>query len=145
MSEAAERIEGPAIELHQIGVAAEAAGEWEIRFLVINRGAHGLKLISARLPHGQFRTPEIQFDTSASLAAGETLSFAARVRCHEPPGLVTENAFLIFLVEWRGGRWRVFARLRVTVDVDGIPEAVTASITTQKVGFSGLESQSVGS
>ena len=129
----------PAIELRQIGVAATGdAGEWEVRFLVANRGANALQLISARLPHGQFRSAEMQFDGLENLSPGETLTFAARVHCQEPPGVVTENAFVIFLVGWRSVPWRIFVRLRVTGDGSGIPQAVTESITTQKVGFSGV-------
>lgn len=133
----------PGIELRQIGVEATGdGGDWEVRFLLANRGADTMKLISARLPHGQFRGAEMEFDGSANLAPGETQSFAVRVRCQEPPGLVTENAFVIFSVRWRSVPWRIFARLRVTVDARGTPHAVTESITTQKVGFSGVEDQS---
>jgi hypothetical protein len=146
VADLAETIESPpAVELHQIGSAAAESGEWEVRFLLANRGADLLKLISARLPHGQFRGAEIPFDGSASLAPGESLSFAARVRCDEPPGPVTENAFVIFLVQWKSREWRIFARVRVMVDADGIPEAVTQSITTQKVGFSGVAGESARS
>ena len=130
----------PVVELRQIAVeAAGDSGDWETRFLVANLGAETLVLIAARLPHGQFRAAELRFDPPSSLAPGEVMSFAARVHCQEPPGVVTENAFVIFLVQWRGERWRIFVRIRVTVDASGTPHAVTESITTQKVGFSGVE------
>ena len=60
------------------------------------------------------------------------------VQCHEPAGLVTENAFVIFHCQWRGEAWRIFVRIRVTVTADGAPETATELITTQKVGFSGI-------
>lgn len=140
MEAAADSAPAPDIELRQIGVErAGEAGEWEVRFLAANRGADALKLISARLPHGQFRGPELRFGPPMSIAAGETFSFSARVRCDEPAGLVTENAFVILLVQWQGERWRVFVRVRVTVDPTGVPRAITQAVTAQKVGFSGVE------
>ena len=72
------------------------------------------------------------------LAPGKGNKFHVSVRCHEPSGLVTENAFVIFQAIWRGEPWRIFARIRVAVRTDGRPETETESITTQKVGFSGI-------
>lgn len=136
----------PGIELRQIDVeAAGSDGDWNIRFLVANRGADPLELISVRLPHGQFRAAELNMERPPVLASDDTISFSVRIHCKEPPGLVTENAFVIFLVRWKGERWRIFGRVRVTVDTGGVPHAVTESVTTQKVGFSGIAEQSVGS
>lgn len=115
-----------------------ADGLWEVAFLVTNEGADSLGLVSARLPHGQFRGDEVRFDSSAILAPAESFSFHARVRCHEPPGLVTENAFVILLVKWMRARWRIFVRLRIQVETSGIPRAFAESVTTQEVGFSGV-------
>jgi hypothetical protein len=55
-------------------------------------------------------------------------------------GLVTENAFVIFSVNWLGEPWRVFVRLRVMMTSDGRPETATELITAQKVGFSEVDS-----
>lgn len=130
----------PSIELRQ--VAAEQAGptgEWRVGFLLENQGAGPLEILTARLPHGQFRGDEQHFVPPARLAPGEAFAFATRVCCKEPPGLVSENAFVIFLVDWVQARWRIFVRIRVVVDTAGTPLTKTESITTQKVGFSGIE------
>ena len=55
-------------------------------------------------------------------------------------GLVTENAFVIFNVNWSDEPWRIFVRIRVTMNLDGRPETETEAITTQRVGFSGITS-----
>ncbi len=131
----------PSIELQQLSVEPlEAAGHWRIGWRVANStGAH---LIVSRVgvPHGQFKADEIKFAPAMVLHAGEVGQFHSDVRCAEPPGPVTENAFLIFHVTWSAASWRIFARVSVAVDTEGRPRAKTESVTTQKVGFSGVSS-----
>jgi hypothetical protein len=130
----------PAIEFRQ--TAAEQAGqedEWSMEFLLQNHGADVLQVESARLPHGQFRSEAQRFDPPLLLAPGEKILFSPRVRCHEPPGLVTVNAFVILSVFWMQERWRIFVRIRVVIGTDGTPQTATESITTQKIGFSGID------
>jgi hypothetical protein len=130
----------PAIELRQTAAEpGDAHGKWNIIFLVENQGKEALELLTARLPHGQFRSEEQRFDPPLSLAPGENILFSSRVRCHEPPGLVTENAFVLFLAVWRHTSWRIFARIRVTIDDAEKPQTAVESITTQRVGFSGID------
>jgi hypothetical protein len=95
-------------------------------------------MISARLPHGQFKSAEQYFAPLLELAAGASKQFTILVHCDEPAGLVTENAFVIFHCQWHGEAWRIFVRIRVTVTADGEPQTATELITTQKVGFSGI-------
>jgi hypothetical protein len=97
-----------------------------------------LELTSVRLPHGQFKAAEKQFDPAVELAPGSAAQFQSVVYCNEPRGLVTENAFLIFNALWGAAEWRIFVRVRVVVNAHGEPESATESITTQKVGFSGV-------
>lgn len=129
----------PAIDLRQTAAAPVGKGEWNTTFLVENRGAEVLQLTAARLPHGQFRSDEKRFEPPLDLAPGQTVPFHARVHCDEPAGLVTENAFVIYSVLWKGSKWRIFVRIRVVIDADGTPQTNTESITTQKVGFSGID------
>ncbi len=89
------------------------------------------------MPHGQFKSGEVRFDPALLLPPGKSAEFTVSVCCHEPPGLVTENAFMIFYAVWLGEPCRIFARLRVNVSDAGQPAAVTESITAQRVGFSG--------
>lgn len=138
---AAESITEPTVALRQLSAARDAATNcWNIRWEVKNLGADALKFVSARLPHGQFKSDERHFTPTLELAKGASEQFQSLVQCEEPAGLVTENAFVIFHCQWRGEAWRVFVRMRVNVTADGAPETATELITTQKVGFSGITS-----
>jgi hypothetical protein len=129
----------PAVALRQLSSLRIAAqGRWHVGWQVENRGAHPLTILSARLPHGQFKAEEKHFDPELCLAPGERRQFYVDVQCDEPAGEVTENAFVIFSVSWFGEAWRVFVRVRVTVGADGEPATTTESVTTQKIGFSGV-------
>jgi hypothetical protein len=131
----------PQIALWQISSKSiGAAGEWNIGWQIENRGAYLLTIFSARLPHGQFKAEEKRFDPKLELAPGECQPFCANVRCDEPVGEVTENAFVIFHVNWLGAPWRIFARVRVTIGADAVPVATTEAVTTQRIGFSGVDS-----
>ena len=128
----------PKLALRQLALAGDAAAKiWNIRWQIDNLGSDALKIVSVRLPHGQFKSDEQRFDPSLELAGGESKEFRSLVHCQEPAGLVTENAFVIFHCQWRGEAWRIFVRLRVTVTASGEPETATELVTTQKVGFSG--------
>ncbi len=113
-------------------------GMWNVRWQVENLGANILRIISARLPHGQFKSAEQSFTPVLDLAAGGSAEFPSHVDCDESAGLVTENAFVIFHCQWYGEAWRIFVRIRVIVKADGEPQTATELITTQKVGFSGI-------
>jgi hypothetical protein len=89
-----------------------------------------------RLPHGQFKSAEIRFEPAIDLKPNQETAFQTLVRCDEPPGDVTDNAFVILYVVWVNEPWRVFARIRVVVSFDGKLQATTVLITTQKAGFS---------
>ena len=132
---------GPHIALRQVGAIRDGVAEyWNVEWEVENRGAEPIGIAAARLPHGQFKSEEIRFQPANVLPAGRSSRFHVSVDCHEPSGLVTENAFVILDVIWRAQPWRVFSRVRVVVDSDGTPLAITESITTQKIGFSGVSS-----
>jgi len=131
----------PKIALRQLSVARNAAtGCWNIRWKVENLGSDTLKILSARLPHGQFKADEQQFTPALELSGGGSEQFQSLVHCDEPPGLVSENGFVIIHCQWRGEAWRIFVRIRITVNASGEPETATESSTNQKVGFSGISS-----
>jgi len=141
MSAEPDQERGPEIKLTQAAAqSAGAAGLWKIGWLIENRGRDSLEVLSARLPHGQFKSEEMQFEPALILAPGESEEFHVSVRCNEPLGLVTENAFVIFNVNWAHEPWRIFVRIRVTMNVDRRPETETEAITVQRVGFSGIDS-----
>jgi hypothetical protein len=131
---------GPQIALRQVGAVQSGVGYWSVEWEIENRGNDRIQILAARLPHGQFKSDEIRFEPPVELLAGRSHRFRVSVRCHEPSGVVTENAFVILDVIWWGKPWRVFARVRVDVNSYGKPVATPESITTQKVGFSGIDS-----
>jgi hypothetical protein len=129
----------PWITLQQIALARDAAaGRWNIRWQLDNRGGDALTINAVHLPHGQFKSAVRHFTPALEVAAGASERFHTIVQCGEPAGLVTENAFVILHCRWRGEAWRIFARLRVDVDAAGEPHTATELITTQKAGFSGI-------
>lgn len=109
---------------------------WKIGWRIANKGAAPLQLLSVRLPHGQFKSEEQSFAPALLLDAGAEIEFHTVVRCHEPAGLVTENAFVIFNAISSEKAWRIFVRLRVEINAVGEPRTAVELITTQKVGFS---------
>jgi hypothetical protein len=113
---------------------------WSIGWEVENRGAAPLKIAAIHLPHGQFKADRQKFEPAIDLDSGAIAQMRTQVRCEEPPGLVTENAFVIFHVSWLDQPWRIFVRIRVTINSKGEPETATELMTTQKVGFSGVTS-----
>jgi hypothetical protein len=136
-----DRENSPQIVLTQVSAKRKGVKEcWSIDWLVENQGTDPLKILAARLPHGQFKSEEYGFEPALDLAPGESNQFKVSVGCNEPAGLVTENAFVIFKAIWLSEPWRIFVRLRVMVTADGRPETATELITTQRVGFSGVDS-----
>lgn len=131
----------PVIALRQNSIEPIGApGLWNIGWCVENEAAHPIQLLAVRLPHGQFRSGEHRFKPNTELGPGEKTWFHVTVRCHEPEGRVTENAFLLFDVLWFGATWRIFVRIRVDVNSKEEPDTTVELITTQKVGFSGIAS-----
>jgi hypothetical protein len=134
-----ERTSAPDIAFRQLSVVRYGGIDcWSIGWNITNKGAGPLIVVAARLPHSQFKSNEHRFEPALKLASGQSGQFQVCVSCNEPAGLVTENAFVIFSVIWAGEAWRIFVRIRVTVDAEGKPETETELITTQKTGFSGV-------
>jgi hypothetical protein len=127
----------PALALRQVDAHRHpTTDDWNIGWTIENKKAQSLNISSVRLPHGQFKAEERKFEPPLNLTGGASATFETLVRCKEPPGLVTENAFVIFYVSWLNASWRIFVRVRVEVDAQLAPEAAVESITTQRVGFS---------
>jgi len=127
----------PAIALRQVRAHRHSpTDDWSIVWTVENKRAQSLKISSVRLPHGQFKAQQRKFEPVLNLTGGASVEFETLVHCKEPPGLVTENAFVIFYVSWFSASWRIFVRVRVQVDAQLAPQAAVESITTQRVGFS---------
>jgi hypothetical protein len=129
--------ESPQIVLRQVSLASgESQNLWRIGWRVENCARHSLRIEAVRFPHSQFRAAEQRFDPAISLGHEECAEFETSVACDAEPGAIVENAFNIFSAVWRDQPWRIFVRLRVSVNSEGEPEALTELITTQQVGFS---------
>jgi hypothetical protein len=102
-----------------------------------NLGRDPVVLLSTWLPHDKFAHPQQGIDPPLELAPEGSTVLELPVACHELPGSVVENAYVILRVLWRGQPWRVFIRLRVTVDNSSIPQHMCESVTVHPVGFSG--------
>jgi hypothetical protein len=127
----------PHIEVEQVSHRhGVRAGAWLLQWKIKNLGQRPLAILAVRLPHGQFRSPEQEFDFPYALSPHETAFLDIEVACGEAHGTVVENAFLILRVQWLDSPWRIFARLRVTFASDGAPHAATELVTTQQTGFS---------
>jgi hypothetical protein len=132
-------VNAPEIALRQIGAhRARRPGWWHIRWELQNKTSRAVELIAARLPHGKFKAPEMRFEPALELDPGRRHEFEMEVLCRELPGAVIENAFVILEARCLGQSWRIFARLRVALDRQGLPGATSESITAQKIGFSGV-------
>ena len=129
--------DGPIISVEQMFISASGTTDvWAVEWTIANKGARAIAILSGRLPHGQFKSAEQRFDPPLEIGEGGQVAFRALVRCDEPPGLVTENAFIIFQVLWCKKPWRIFVRIRVVVEQTGEPGTSVQLITTQRVGFS---------
>jgi hypothetical protein len=115
------------------------SSRWLFGWRILNLTDQPMRFLSARCPHGQFRSAERSFEPPLHASAHMNATIEMTVLCDEPPGTIVENAFLILAMEWRQDRWRIFVRLRVTVDREGIPGTMPELITTQRVGFSGID------
>jgi hypothetical protein len=114
------------------------SGRWLFAWRIQNLTEQPVKFLAARCPHGQFKSAERVFDPPLRADPGRAATIEMSVSCNEPAGAVIENGFLILSVEWLDKRWRIFVRLRVIINEEGVPETATELITTQRVGFSGV-------
>ena len=131
---------GPRVVVEELHRSKEAErGRWLFAWRIQNLTEEPITFLAARCPHGQFRSEEQCFDPPHHAAAGRNVTIEMSVICEEPAGTAVENGFLILTTEWREDKWRIFVRLRVMVDEEGIPGTAAALITTQRVGFSGID------
>ena len=129
----------PGIAVEELRRNREIGSErWLFGWRVQNLTQQPIKFLTARCPHGKFRSGERIFHPPLYVAGGESATIEMPVLCNEPAGTIVENAFLILLVEWLETNWRLFVRFRVKINEKGEPETATELITTQRVGFSGV-------
>jgi hypothetical protein len=131
--------EGPEISVEQVSRSRKLdTGIWQVSWRLQNLTDREIEIFSARVPHGKYRSDGIDYHPPIDIGAGQSAEIHMRVACDEGPGSAVENAFLILLAQWSKVKWRIFVRFLVKLDNEGRPATGTASITTQKVGFSGV-------
>ena len=107
------------------------SGSWTVTWRITNDGDQPIRLLSAKHPHSQFRTPETKIDRE--IPSGSDTTIALPVQFSESPGVSVENPFLILLFG-DSAEWRLLARVRVTAGTSGEPIASQAVvINTQEV------------
>lgn len=106
-------------------VRTDDAGLWRAAWQLRASG-EPVQVIEAWLPHDHFYSPRRRFEPP--LTVDDTV-LEAEVSCEDPPGSVIENAFLILRTPDR----RVFARLTILVDGEGVPRQQCEAVTVQEV------------
>jgi hypothetical protein len=114
-----------------VGAAhALAPGRWRVTFRVTNLREGPIVIEDAWIPHGRFRG-EGRTRLGLAIEPGAIASLRLAVSSDEPVGTTVHNAFLILRI--RSGDeagWRVFTRMRIEFQDDGmypIVEAITAN------------------
>ena len=105
-------------------------GWWRVTFGIHNHGVETVQVHDAWLPHGQFRG-EARIPLDVTLHSGQTHALESLVHVDEPPLSVVHNAFLILRATTASGPTRLFVRLRVPVDAQGIPCPEVDRVTCQ--------------
>src|SRR5262245_8263301 len=127
----------PQVEVKQISVSKNLApGRWLLVWEIRNLSPAQLVIVAARLPHGQFRCAEWKLSPAPTIPPDHSDRLQCDVECPQDPGSVVENAFIILHVLWRDQPWRIFVRLRVSIDAAAAPHSTPENITTQQIGFS---------
>jgi len=136
-------ISEPRVEVNPLYVKrGEGDHCWLSAWQVENFSGDEIKIVSARLPHGQFRGEEITFSPEIAVPSEGRRELILPAAFNAAPGSMVENAFLILSIEYERVPWRVFTRFRVTANARGEPEPTVERITIQKAGFSDTAGQS---
>ncbi len=129
----------PRVILEPLGQPQQAGPPeaWTVRWRLTNQTDAALRVLEIWFPHTRYFAARQRFDAPPfDLPAGASAETASKMTCGEPPGSVIENAFMILQAAWGGERWRLLARLTVTVAQNGVPIAAVQAITAQRAGFS---------
>ncbi|MBM2810599.1 MAG: hypothetical protein HW416_1358 [Chloroflexi bacterium] len=127
---------GPLVEVDlESCEPSDAPGFWRMAWRVRNVDVKEIRVLAGWLPHGKLHADRTQYAPPTIVRMGSHVNLPFLVRCQEEAGTVVENAFVILSVEWGGESWRIFARLRVTVDAGGAPSTTTVVITAQPIGY----------
>jgi hypothetical protein len=111
------------------------SGIWVVSWRIANIGSARLDVHSAWLPHDHFNAKERALKPALSLGPAESVELGLPAACADPPGAEIENAYVILRATSQGRAWRIFARLRVTLQPDGSPRVLVERVSVQPVGY----------
>jgi hypothetical protein len=133
--------QGPCLLLEAASARATAVrGQWLVAWRLQNLGQEPIEVLFIWLPHDKFFSGQQTRNPPLRLLPQESTLLELQVVCHEPPGSVVDNAFIILRLLWREQPWRVFVRHRVVLDTTGTPQHVCQAVSVQPVGFSASSS-----
>jgi hypothetical protein len=125
---------GPRVRVTTVGKAAPLGqGQWQQRWELVNDADLPLEVTSAWLPHARFRSDQMNYEPPLVVEAGGMLALDLAVSADSEGGPVVENGFILLRTRWREEPWRIFVRVRVTLDEDGRPTPSTQAIQTQRI------------
>ena len=124
----------PRLSIEPLGIAKRDGEGWRTTWRVTNPEPESVRIVAAVAPHSQFRG-ETSLDREVRGRASTQFSLVVRTR--GAAGSEIENAFVILLVGQGEDRWRLLARLRVSLEEGARPRPRVETVTVQRVGFSG--------
>lgn len=128
---------GPRLLIEAAACQATATHRrWLVAWRMQNLGQEPIDVLSTWLPHDKFFSGQQTLNPRLRLLPEESTRLELQVACHEPPGSVVDNAFVILRLLWLEQPWRAFARHCVVLDDAGAPQPVCQTVSIQPVGFS---------
>ncbi|MFQ6026831.1 MAG: hypothetical protein ACE5Q6_04865 [Dehalococcoidia bacterium] len=115
---------------------AAADGQWLVAWRIHNLADQEMDILSVWLPHDKFLSSQLTLDPVMRLLPEEDAILEVDVTCHEPPGSLVDNVYIILRLLWLEQTWRVFARHRVKIDAGGKPHPICEVVSMHPVGFS---------
>jgi len=127
-------VNAPRLSIEPLGIAKRDGEGWRTTWRVTNPEPESVRIVAAVAPHSQFRG-ETSLDREVRGKASTQFSLVVRTR--GATGSEIENAFVILLIGQGEDRWRLLARLRVSLEEGARPRPRVETVTVQRVGFSG--------
>jgi hypothetical protein len=125
---------GPQVRVTTIGEAVPLGQRrWKLRWELVNDADQALEITSAWLPHARFRSDQVDYVPPLVVVAGGKLALELAGSVDDEEGPVVENGFILLRTRWREEPWRIFVRVRVTLDDNGRPTPSTQAIQTQLI------------
>ena len=124
----------PQLTIAPIGAAKPDGEGWRTTWQIASAEPDAVRVVAVVAPHPQFRG-EITLDRE--IRPKSATQFSLVVRTSPGPQREIENAFVIVQIQRGDERWRLLARLRVSLGDAGKPDPRIEAVTSQKVGFSG--------